>query len=157
MRIWKINCMEDAFPGMWQRWYRHQCVGIGWCANWGYRLKGKPKEYAWSRARNAVLKIEVGDIMVVALKGHRVGRIGQVTGKAILDQEWDPLVPPSRKNKDGEIGRRIFVRWDMVNAPDDRDRIVLLPPKVRFTAGELRPTLCEVNSKKTFTFKSRDE
>ena len=22
MTLWKINCMEDSFPGMWQRWYR---------------------------------------------------------------------------------------------------------------------------------------
>jgi len=21
MTLWKINCMEDRFPGMWQRWY----------------------------------------------------------------------------------------------------------------------------------------
>jgi len=146
MKLWKINCMEDTFPGMWQRWYKHQCVGVGWCSKWGYHLKGPSHKYAWTRARNAIQQVQPGDAIVVALHGHRVGRIGEVTGKAIADTDWEPLVPPSRTKEDGEMGRRIFVRWDMINAPDDRDQIVLLPAHARFTAGELRPAICEIQS-----------
>lgn len=100
----------------------------------------------WSRARNAIKRIEVGDHIVVALSGHRIGRIGEVTKKAITDGEWNPLVPPSKDNPEGEMGRRLLVRWDMVNAPESRDQVVFLPERCRFTSGELRPTLCEINS-----------
>jgi hypothetical protein len=29
MKLWKINCMEDEYPGLWQRWLKHQCVAVG--------------------------------------------------------------------------------------------------------------------------------
>jgi len=52
MTLWKNNCMEDRYPGMWQRWYRHQCVAVGWCHRWGYDLEGPLKcDLGWSRAR----------------------------------------------------------------------------------------------------------
>jgi hypothetical protein len=54
--------------------------------------------------------MQVGDWVLVALQGHRVGRLGQVTGKAIQDYKY-PLVQSSRDYPDGEMGRRIFVRW----------------------------------------------
>lgn len=70
-----------------------------------------------------------------------------MTGKAITEADWDPLVPRSRTNPYGEIGRRIFVRWDMIHAPDNRDEVILLPVGTRFTTGELRPTICEIPSR----------
>jgi hypothetical protein len=145
-RLWKINCMEYRYPGMWQRWYRLQCVGIGWYSDWGYYLSGPSEERGWSRARNALCQIAIGDHIVVALQNNRVGRIGEVTGKAIEDSDWDPLVPPSTGLPDGEMGRRIFVRWDMTVGPDDREMVVYLPEDARFTFGELRPTLQEIHS-----------
>jgi RecB family endonuclease NucS len=47
---------------------------------------------------------------------------------------------------DGEMGRRIFVRWDMTVGPDNREMVVSLPEDVRFTPGEVRPTLSEIKS-----------
>lgn len=121
MTLWKINCMEDTFPGMWQRWYRNQCVAVGWHRKWGYPLTGTitAKDYgpAWSRARSALHKIEVGDCIIVSLRGNRVGRLGEVTGKAIEDNDWKPLVPLTKDYPDGEMGRRIFVRWDLNHGP----------------------------------------
>src|SRR5215510_12685831 len=146
MTLWKINCMENSYPGMWQRWFKHQCVVVGWYSGWGFTLTGPSESQGWSRARNALNAIQPGDFIVVALQGHRVGRIGQVTGKAVSDDDWEPLVPPSRSVSDGEMGRRIFVRWDMTTGPDDRDLVVLLPEDCRFTSGELRPTICEIHS-----------
>jgi len=147
MTLWKINCMEDGYPGMWHRWYRHQCVAVGWYAKWGYRLEGPAKDdQGWARARSALQRIAVGDQVVVALRGHRVGRIGQVTGKLIGDEHWDPLVPRTKRDPDGEMGRRVLVRWDMTAGPDSRDQVVLLPDGLRFTAGELRPTIAEIRS-----------
>jgi hypothetical protein len=145
--LWKINCMEDRYPGMWQRWFRHQCVAVGWYSKWGYRLSDPANgERGWSRARRLLQQIQVKDHVVVALRGHRVGRLGQVTDKAIDDTDWDPLVPASSDLPDGEMGRRIFVRWNMTTGPDDREMVVALPAGARFTPGELRPTLSEIRS-----------
>lgn len=150
MTIWKINCMEDDYPGMWQRWFRNQCVGVGWHAEWGFPLNGEitADEHgaAWARARSAIKRIQVGDVVVVSLRGHRVGRLGEVTGKAIEDHEWSPLVPRTKQRPDGEMGRRIFVRWDLTLGPDNRDEVIFLPEGNRFSSGELRPTIAEIRS-----------
>jgi len=146
MKLWKINCMESNNPGLWQRWFKHQCVAVGWYSGWGFSLTGPTSDRGWSRTRNALQAIQPDDFIVVALQGNRLGRVGQVTGKAISDADWEPLVPRRRDMPDGEMGRRIFVRWDMTTGPDQRDMVVLLPKECRFTPGELRPTLCQINS-----------
>jgi len=147
MTLWKVNCMEHRYPGMWHRWYRHQCVAVGWHAGWGYRLQGRTKGGpGWSRARRALQRIEVGDHVVVALRGNRVGRVGQVTSKRIDDEYWDPLVPRTKRDPDGEMGRRVLVRWDMTVGPVGQDQVVLLPEGHRLTPGELRPTIGEIRS-----------
>jgi hypothetical protein len=142
--------MEDTFPGMWQRWFRNQCVAVGWTAESGYPLDGRitAKEHgpAWSRARSGIKRIETGDFIIVSLRGNRVGRLGEVTGKEIEDHQWNPLVPATKERPDGEMGRRIFVRWDLTSGPDNRDEVVLLPEGARFTNGELRPTIAEIRS-----------
>ena len=144
-RLWKIYCDEDRFPGMWQRWFKHQCVGIGWYSKWGFKMTGQAKNRGWSRARNALEEIKIGDYVIVALHSHRVGRLGMVTGKLVSDDDWEPLVPKSSQEPDGEMGRRIQVRWDLTIGPDDRDMVVSLPETTRFKS-ELRPTLCKVSS-----------
>jgi hypothetical protein len=150
MTLWKINCMEDDYPGMWQRWFRNQCVGVGWHCKWGYPLSGtvmaSEHSASWIRARSAIQRVEVGDFVIVSLRGNRVGRLGEVTGKAIDDHQWNPLVPPTLQRPDGEMGRRIFVRWDLKLGPDNRDEVVLLPAGRRFSSGELRPTIAEIKS-----------
>ncbi len=147
MTFWKINCMEDEFPGLWQQWYRHQCVAVGFASYRGLKLHGDTKDFGgWHAARAALLRIAVGDHIVVALKGNRVARLGQVTEKHIEDHEWDPLVPVSKHLPHGQMGRRINVRWDLACGPDDRDLIVALPEGSRFTSGELRPTVAEIRS-----------
>jgi RecB family endonuclease NucS len=75
-----------------------------------------------------------------------VGRLGEVTAIRIADNQWDPLVPPSKQDPDGEMGRRILVRWEMTCGPENRDQVVLLPSDRRFTSGELRATICEIHS-----------
>ena len=147
MTFWKVSCLENEYPGMWQRWFRHQCVGIGWPPDDGYRLHGAPSSrYGWRRAREALKSVAVGDTVLVTLRGHRVGRIGIVTGKAIEDDEWDPLVPPSQELPSGEMGRRLLVRWDLTVGPDSRDMVVALPANARLTTGELRPTINRIRS-----------
>lgn len=147
MALWKVQCLEDDFPGMWQRWFKHQSVGIGWPPSDGFRLEGAtPGGRGWTVARIALNKIKPGDSIVVALRGHRVGRIGQVTGLQVADNEWNPLVNKSKDYPHGEMGRRILVRWDMTVGPDDRDMVVQLPKETRFSLGELRPTISRITS-----------
>ncbi len=145
--LWKIACQEDVYPGMWQQWFKHQCVAVGWAAMWGYCLgnDGK-KERAWSVARKAINEMQIGDYIVVALKGNRVGRLGEITRKEIEDSQWNPLVPRGTGLKDGELGRRILVRWDLNIGPDNKDLVVQLPEKKRFSNGELRPTVSRIRS-----------
>jgi hypothetical protein len=141
--------MEDEFPGLWQQWYRHQCVAVGWGPHRGLKLEGETsKDGGWHTARAALHRINVGDFVIVALKGNRVGRLGQVTEKHVGDDEWDPLVPVSKHLPHGQMGRRVYVRWDLTCGPDDRDLIVALPESSRFTSGELRPTITEIRSQK---------
>ena len=148
-RLWKINCMEEKYPGMWQRWFKNQCAAVGWASKWGFHLRSRSKGgHGWIRARRLIDAIQPGDHVVVSLRGHRIGRIGEVTGKAIEDQNWQPLVPPSKDNRDGEMGRRIFVRWELETGPDDRKLVVALPPESRLTLGQLRPTVSEIPMRK---------
>jgi hypothetical protein len=147
VKLWKVTCQENVYPGMWQRWFKNQCVAVGWAAAWGYKLSG-PTEggQGWSTARNAIQKMKVGDYVIVALRGNKVGRLGVITSKAIEDDEWDPLVPIGPGLPDGEMGRRILVRWDLTVGPDNQDLIVQLPVGKTFSIGELRPTVSRIRS-----------
>jgi hypothetical protein len=124
---------------MWGYRLRGERSAVGWAAKWGQRS-------GWSLCRGMIDEIKQGDRVIVSLQGHRVGRIGEVTGKAIEDDKWDPLVPPSKDkdNSDGQIGRRIFVRWEMETGPDDRKMVVALPEGARFKPGQIRPTIAEL-------------
>src|SRR2546427_13151927 len=94
-RLWKIYCMEDSYPGMWQRWFVNQCAAVGWAGKWGYRLRGERsavgsaarwgQRSGWSLCRGLIDQIQPGGYIVVSLRGHRIGRIGEGTGKAIED------------------------------------------------------------------------
>lgn len=145
--LWKVACQEDVYPGMWQRWFKNQCVAVGWAAVWGYKLDGKSRGgRGWSAARNALEEMNPGDFVVVALRGHRIGRLGQITAKEIGDDQWAPLVPPGPGLSDGEMGRRILVRWDLTVGPDNPDLVVQLPAGKTFSSGELRPTVSRIRS-----------
>jgi len=142
--------MESDYPGLWQRWFRAQAVAVGWPPDSGYPLIGKienPQERpGWIRARIALQKIQVGDWILVSLEGKRIARIGEVTAPKIADDEWDPLVPRSAEHPNGEMGRRINVRWDLENGPLGRDMVVQLPETVRFKPNEARSTIAEIKS-----------
>ena len=147
--LWKIACQEDKYPGMWQRWFKNQCVAIGWPSERGYKLNGKSEENSrgWSAARNAIKEMAMGDLILVSLKGHRIGRLGEIVRKKIADDEWEPLIPPGPQIPHGDKGRRILVRWELTTGPDDPDMVVQIPPEFTFTNGELRPTISKIHSR----------
>src|SRR2546427_11784456 len=90
MKLWKVFCMEDDFPGLWRQWYKNQCVAVGWSPWLGYRLRGKTRSRGWQVARKRLLEIAEGDHIVVQLKHHRIGRIGEVIGKVLEDKNGIP-------------------------------------------------------------------
>lgn len=147
MNYWKVYCMEDKWPGLWRRYFQHQVVAVGGPPELGYTLHGKSKTPGWSRVRNALRAILVGDKVVVQLNHNRVGRIGEVIRMEVSDNDWNPLVPRSRQERVGEMGRRIIMRWDLVNGPVDQDLVVQLPAKAQLSPGLVRPTICELPRK----------
>jgi hypothetical protein len=100
-------------------------------------MVGGETSRGWIVVRNALKQIKPDDVMVVALPGRRVGRIGKVLSKFI--DRWDPLVIGDTRYKKGEEqGRRIFVRWELdLGAPDDPDLVVQLPESVDLGRGAL--------------------
>ena len=126
MAIFGIQCKEDWFPGMWQRWYKAQCAAVGWPLQ---KLDG-PADGGWGQCRNRLNEMMPGDWIVVQLKGRRIGRIGEVIRLEIGDDQWNPLVRPRKGLNRGEMGRRILLRWDLENAPPDPDIVVQLPENV---------------------------
>jgi len=141
VQYWKVYCMEDSYPGLWQRWFTNQCVAVGWCAKWGYHLDGSSECRSWSGARNGLKLVAPGDFVVVQLADSRVGRIGEVVHKRVGDDEWNPLVPPSLQEPDGEMGRRILVRWDLTAGPPSPDMVVELPAPKRLPTKDVRATI----------------
>ena len=132
---------------MWQRWFKNQCVAIGWPSTRGFKLNGYTQgRKGWRTARKAIKDMEIGDYVIVALRGNRVGRLGQITGNAIEDDEWSPLVPASSDMPVGEMGRRIYVRWELTTGPDNQDLVIQLPKGNTFSNGELRPTVSRIYS-----------
>jgi len=151
-KLWRVNCQEKEFPGMWQRWYKNQCVAVGWSAYRGFKLDEKSKNKGWNVARKALKAMERGDYIIVSLRGHRVGRLGRITNKLIGDDEWNPLVPASKSYAHGEMGRRIEVRWDLTTGPGNQDLVVQLPVNTRFST--VRKTISEIHSTSIEVLKS---
>jgi len=91
----------------------------------------------WVVVRNALTKIKPDDLIVVALPGRRVGRIGKVTRKFI--DRWEPMVVGYKRYKKGEEqGRRIHVRWEHeFGAPEATDLVAQLPDGVDMGRGAL--------------------
>ena len=145
--LWKVTCPEHWWPGLWKRWYRNQCVAVGWPPPAYSLFAGQGDEsQGWVRARNALGAVEVGDVVAVTLQGHRVGRLGEVVAKKLDDTDWDPLVPPDPTIPYGEMGRRLLVRWDLAAVPDSPDEVVKLPAARTFSPGELRNTVAAVST-----------
>jgi hypothetical protein len=147
MNYWKVFCEETENPGLWPRWFRNQCVAVGWNPKKGWRMEGKARKQDWAMARNCLTRVQPGDMILVQLKNSRVGRIGEVVRKEVRDKQWHPTVPPSKKNPYGRLGRRIAVRWDLNIGPTDPDTVVLLPKETRLPPNVALGTIRELDTK----------
>ena len=132
--------MEDDYPGLWQTWFLQQTVAIGWPSP-HFSLEGPTPDRSWAAARVAASQVRIGDRIVVQLSNSRVGRIGTVTRVKIEDAEWDPTVPVDKENPEGEMGRRIEVRWDLHVGPVSPSAVARLPVEARFKGRALRSTI----------------
>jgi len=139
---WKINCMEDDYPGLWHTWFREQIVAVGWPPpEFGLHAANAPPD--WSLARRYLQQVAAGDNVVVQLKNWRVGRIGTVLSTQIEDAEWSPSVPKQGGDA-GEMGRRVQVRWNLTRGRLTPDFVVELPPEARPNPRIWRLTLSQV-------------
>jgi hypothetical protein len=144
MHYWKVYCMEDRYPGLWQTWFTRQIAAVGWPAQLGYQLHGggNAGDRAWSVARRYLLEMKRGHRIVVQLSDHRVGRIGTITDVKVEDSNWNPTVPATKEDPEGEQGRLIEVRWDLSAGPLTPNMAVALPKEARLKQGrELRWTV----------------
>jgi hypothetical protein len=135
--------MEDDYPGLWQTWFLQQTVAIGWPPP-HFTLKGVAGDGGWNAARAAASRVQVGDHIIVQLSNSRVGRIGTVTQVKLEDAAWNPTVPVDKEHPEGEMGRRIDVRWDLHAGPVSPSAVALLPVGARFKGRTLRSTIVHV-------------
>lgn len=140
VNYWKVNCMEDKYPGLWQTWFLQQTVAIGWPTP-HYALDGTTSDKSWAAARAAASQVRTGDRIIVQLSDSRVGRIGTVTQVRIEDADWSPTVPVDKEHPNGEMGRRIDVRWDLRVGPVSPSAVARLPVDARFKGRALRSTI----------------
>ena len=138
------NCMEDEYPDLWQTWFLQQTVAIGWPPP-HYSLEGHTDDGGWQAARAAASHVQIGDRIIVQLSNSRVGRIGTVTRITLADADWSPTVPVDQEHPEGEMGRRIDVRWDLHVGPVSPPAVALLPVAARFKGRTLRSTI-EISS-----------
>ena len=136
--------MEDKFPGLWQTWFLHQTVAIGWPTP-QHSIDGRTDDTSWAAARTAASQVKIGDRIIVQLNDSRVGRIGTVTEVKIGDEAWNPTVPIDKEHPYGEMGRRIDVRWDLQVGPVSPSAVARLPAEARFKGRALRSTIVRLN------------
>jgi hypothetical protein len=89
------------------------------------------------------------DRIVVQLRENRIARIGTIVRLRVTDGESEPFVPGDKEHPEGEMGRRIEVRWNMNVGPKDPDTVVELPQAAHLKGAVSRPTIARLE-KETF-------
>src|SRR5207302_4244005 len=115
--LWRITCMENDWPGLWQLWLRHQCVTVGYPPGNAYKIEGRnlKGKSDWNKAKRALKEIKPGHFIVATLPDRRIGRLGEVIRNETGGDRWQVLIPKSPDDKYGQMGRRVLVRWEIEN------------------------------------------
>lgn len=146
---WKIICTEDDYPGLWNTWLTERVVAVGWAGLWGYKLEDGKKDHTWSRVRACLMRMRPMDRIVVQLPDNRVGRIGRVVSTSgVQDDSWVPTVPRvdgarTLLERDGEMGRRIQVRWEAIG-PRNPDVVTELPLSAQLSVPVRRASVARL-------------
>jgi len=152
--LWWIHCMENHYPGLWQKWFKLQCVTDGHPPQQGYHIDREDTDRAkrdqgWPTTKNALNTIKPGHKIVAGLPGNRIGRIGEVFLNDTAKDKWKPLYLADRADpkykiwSEGYMGRKILVRWDLEHGPESPDLVVQLPKGFALGQGELHQVHCK--------------
>lgn len=119
-RHWIVICPEPSVRGgVWRRWYRENCVAVGWGPPiWSYEGGGEITP-GWRFVRNRLMEIEPGDKVIPFLLKWRIGPIGTVREMAVADSDWNPTVKGGDYGEEPELGRRILVTWEVNGMPPE--------------------------------------
>lgn len=139
MKLWKFTCPEAEFPGIWHHWFELACVCVDYPPQLKFRLKDSTTgREGWKRTTVILKTLEPEDYVVVMLDSHCVSRLGVVTEKKVNDEEWNPIIPMSKINPHGRLGRRIQVNWIEKSGPTNRYMAVSLPNGTHLTRSEIK-------------------
>jgi hypothetical protein len=150
---WAVICPEPDAPGTWGTWVKERCVAIGWPPP-KHHLLGPTHKPDWEKARNRAQAIQPGDIIIPFLMDHTFGTPGIVKRVAIKDVEWNPTVLKggyANNPGEGELGRRIEVRWLKKGVPP-LDKVAVMPASMQEPRGAVRATIEPVRSKRYARF-----
>lgn len=132
MNYWAITCPDKVHnTGLWQKWRANNCVAIGWNpADSQWESPPADRRHGFVKAREQILKMRRGDIVVPYLDDWRLGIPGRIERFAVADADWDPLGYDTDKPGIRGNGRRIYVRWleDGVPPPD---QVALVPEELQ--------------------------
>src|SRR5258708_36729791 len=91
---WIVICPEPSIRGLWARWYRENCVAIGWGPpNWSMEGQSDPSVgfiHGFHYARNCLRRIRPGDKVIPFLKEWRIGPVGTVREVRVRDDQFEP-------------------------------------------------------------------
>jgi hypothetical protein len=115
---WIVICPEpNVRGGVWKRWYREQCVAVGWYPPiWSFEGQGENTQ-GWQIARNRLNEIKPGDKVIPFLLKWRIGPVGTVKEVKVADVDWNPTVEKGNYSDEKDLGRRILVTWEQAGMP----------------------------------------
>ena len=132
MNYWAITCPDKMHnTGLWQKWRANSCVAIGWNpADSQWESPPADRRHGFVKAREQILKMQRGDIVVPYLDDWRLGIPGRIERFAVADADWNPLGYNTDKPGEPGNGRRIYVRWLEGGAPPP-DQVTLVPEELQ--------------------------
>ena len=136
-RRWIVICPEpDVRGGIWKKWYRENCVAIGWYPP-TYSFDGAGETTpGWSFVRNRLREMRPGDKVIPFLLKWRIGPVGTIRELKVTDADWNPTVEKGNYSgsDEPELGRRILVTWERDDMPPD-GKVATVPSARRPSGG----------------------
>ena len=145
---WIVICPEPSIRGgLWARWYRENCVAVGWSPP-SFYLEGEAADLGWAFARTRLKQVRPGDKVIPFLLKWRIGPVGTVKDVKAADADWSATVQAGHApwGEDEDLGRRILVSWEQDGMPPG-GKVAIVPPNHRTGGGPLaRHTIEQLNT-----------